>query len=193
MVPLQPWEEIFTLECIFDRRLPSEDLESKFLPVGCDKAVYQNSLSVLIVKDQNISWCQNKVTKDEQGQLRWRRRQRRRRTLDMRIDTCCLTKHTSNLTCRDRASIWFFGMWVERREKWRRNVSWGWRKKNNLKTAEGSANLVKMAENSHKLVKCPSPSGELAGVLFPKPESVRTYFEETKIDACPVYQVCQSW
>lgn len=66
------------------------------------------------------------------------------------------------------------------------------RKRNpNFKTAEDSANLIKMAEKSNKLVRC--PPGELARVLVPKPESVKTYFEETNVDACPVYQVCQSW
>lgn len=65
------------------------------------------------------------------------------------------------------------------------------KKKTNLKTAEVSVNLVEMAEKSRKQVKC--PSGELARVLFPKLVSVRTYFEETNVAACPVYQVCQSW
>lgn len=64
-------------------------------------------------------------------------------------------------------------------------------RKKTFKTAEGSANLVKMAEKPHKLVKC--PSGELARVLFPKPESGREYFEETNVDVCPVYQVHQTW
>lgn len=36
-------------------------------------------------------------------------------------------------------------------------------------------------------------SREAVRVLFPRAGSVQPYLEEMSVDACPVYQVCQSW